>query len=266
MITGRETEPAIYAVQADGSGLRFITQGLGQALYPSWSRDGSRVAFASGVGGGDELWVMNPDGSDAHVASSAFPTCGYDYTSLTWAPSGDRLAAECWGDVSIFDLRNGESHPLPLSLRPFASDPDWSPDGERIAISGPNYGGVSVVNPDGTGLAPLLSNAADASWSPDGQRLAFFAIEEDHAYIMVANADGSDRTRVTSDSIAYFVGPTWSPDGKWLAFHGESTLCSNAGTPSEHCYTHWSVYVVRADGTGLKRITPDSLEASRPAW
>jgi TolB protein len=265
-MTGHQTQPAIYAVQADGSGLRLITQGAGQALYPSWSRDGSRVALASSVGGGSQLWVMNADGSDAHLASSAFPTCGYSWTSLTWAPSGDRLAAECWGDVSIFDLRSGESYPLPGSSRPWASDPDWSPDGKRIAISRPDYGGVSVVNPDGTGLAPLLSNASDATWSPDGEKLAFAAIEVDHAYVMVANVDGSGRTKVTPDSIAYFEAPTWSPDGKWLAFHGMSALCSRAGTPSEYCYTHWSIYVVRADGSGLKRLTPDSLESSRPSW
>lgn len=118
------------------------------------------------------------------------------------------------GDVSLFGLRSVESYPLPGSSRPWASDPVWSPDGKHLAVWGPNSGRVSVVNPDGTGLAPLLSNAADATWSPDGQRLAFFAVEDDHAYIMIANADGSNRTRVMPDSIAYFVGPLWSPDGK----------------------------------------------------
>ncbi len=265
-MTGHQTQPAIYAVQADGSGLRFITQGAGQALYPSWSRDGSLVAFSSSVGGGSQIWVMNPDGSDAHVASDEFSTCGYTYTSLTWAPSGDRLAAECWGDVSIFDLRSGQSHPIPVSSRPWPSDPDWSPDGKRLAVSVPNNGGVSVVNPDGTGLAPLLSNATDATWSPDGKRLAFVVSAVDHEYIMIANADGSGRTRVTPDSIAFFEAPTWSSDGKWLAFHALTTLCSRAGTPSQYCYTHYGIFVVRADGSGLKRLTPDSLEASRPSW
>ena len=269
-LTGQVGMSAIYAVQADGSGLRLITRGAGQARAPSWSRDGMRVAFASGVEeafSAYEIWLMNADGSDAHAASSSFPTCGNGYTSLTWAPAGDRLGAECWADISIFDLRTGESYSLSDRLGARTSTPDWSPDGKHLAISGPGSGEVSIVNPDGTGLAPLLSNAADAAWSPDGKRLGFFAVEGWHASILVANSDGSGRSRVTPDSLGPLGGPAWSPDGKWLVFHDESPLCSDVGSPpSEYCYLHESLYVVRADGTGLRQITPDTLEAVQPAW
>jgi hypothetical protein len=46
--------------------------------------------------------VMDADGSNAHRASDKFPDCGYDYRSVTWAPDGSRLAAECFWDVRIF--------------------------------------------------------------------------------------------------------------------------------------------------------------------
>lgn len=270
IFSGRATRSAIYAMRADGSGIRLITQGAWPAFYPSWSRDGARVAFASGGGGispAQALWVMNPDGSDAHLASSAFPTCGYGYKSLTWAPSGERLAASCLGNTLIFDLRNGESYSLSERLGTSTSNPDWSPDGKRIALSGPDGDEVLVTNPDGTGLAPLLSNAAVAVWSPNGEKLAFLTVEDGRLSIMVANSDGSHRVRIAPDSIAYSMGPTWSPDGQWLAFPGGSNVCTNVGSPpSEYCYTHRSIYTVRADGTGLRRITPDSLEASSPAW
>ena len=259
--------PAIYTVRPDGSGLRLLTYGLGQALYPAWSRDGSRIAFVSGITAGSELWLMSPDGSNAHLASAQLPTCGYGWTSITWAPDGNRLAGECFWHVSVFDLNADTARSVTDPLQATLVDPDWSPNSDWLAVGDPFSPDLSRVSVDGTQRLLLLSNAADPSWSPDGQRIAFMGGAGQPNGIYIANADGSGRTRVTVPDSAYDEGPTWSPDGQWIAFHRVSTLCADVGSPpARTCIPHWSVYVVRQDGAGLRRLTPDTLQASRPSW
>lgn len=245
-------EPGIYSVQADGSELRLLTNGVRQALYPAWSRDGSLIAFSSGQTRGNELWLMNADGTHPHPAG-AFPPCGSDYVSLTWSPTANRLAAECSGNTRVFDFRTGASYSLSDAINSAIVQPDWSPNENRLAFGKGSFGDVFSVPADGTSPASvLITHASDVAWSPDGSRLAFVG----DGGIFIANVDGSGRKQLTT---AWDDGPTWSPDGRWLAFHRVSSLCVECGP-------HWAVYAVRTDGTGLRRLTPDSLLASRPAW
>jgi TolB protein len=264
------TEPAIYSVRLDGSGLQRLTSGGGQALYPAWSRDGRQIAFSSGITAGSELWVMAADGGNARRLSPDFRDCGYGYTSLTWDPSATRLAAECFGNVSVFDVRSGTATSVSTGLEDTMTDPDWSPDGTRLAFTAPSSPDVFTRAPDGSGRARLLSDASDPAWSPNGSRLAF--VGGTTPGIFVANVDGTGRTRLTSpEDAAFDEGPTWAPDGQWLAFHRRSTVCVPPTVPptvlpDRVCFPHWSVFVVRSDGSGLRRLTPDSLYATRPAW
>jgi len=256
---GNIGKPVIYVVRGDGSGLRVLANGLGDVRSAAWSRDGARVAFASG----GDLWIVNADGSDPHRASSGFPQCFFDYTSISWAPTGDRLAAQCFEDTSIFDLRSGTSYSLSALTALKILNPDWSPDGTRLAFGGPFIRDVSAVGVDGTGLTRLVEAASDPAWSPDGRQLAFVWREKTRQSIYVANVDGSNRRTVTTpDSVTFDGAPTWSPDGRWLAFQRLSASCA----PPSDCIGHFSLYVVRLNGTGLLRLTPDSLEATLPSW
>jgi Tol biopolymer transport system component len=253
--------PGIYSVRADGSDLRLLTRGAGHALYPAWSRDGSQIAFASSPTGGAELWIMDADGSNPHNAG--FPSCVYDYRSLTWAPTGDQLAAECFRDTQIFDLRSGQVRSLSTALGMQMADPDWSPTDDRMAFGSPFSTEVLAASADGQSPPTvLLGTASDPAWSPDGQHLAFVG----GGAIHIARADGSGRRPLTHPDSAFDEGPTWSSDGRFLAFHRFRRLCAMVGTPPvETCELHWAVYSIRADGRFQRRLTPDSLLATRPA-
>jgi Tol biopolymer transport system component len=112
-------------------------------------------------------------------------------------------------------------------------------------------GGIWAVNPDGTGLRPIIWNEADnfRYWdvdvSPDGRRLAVaiagpvtgFIPEDIDIYLM--DSDGRNWIQLTSGRVTHDVAPSWSPDGGRIAFTSEG-----------------HVFVINTDGSGLIDLGP----------
>jgi len=149
---------------------------------------------------------------------------------------------------------------------PGAENPIWSPDGATIAFDAAAGKGVNIFTVS-RGMDPAqlpLSVGAfngDPAYSADGAQISFDQDTGPSAPtvhgIFIANADGSNARRVTTGirtTHAYDTQSQWSPDGKRLAF----TRVKNG--------TQAAVFVVNIDGTGLKRLTPWSLDAANPDW
>jgi Tol biopolymer transport system component/PKD repeat protein len=135
-----------------------------------------------------------------------------------------------------------------------AMQPTWSPDGSRVAFT--RGGDVWTVDADGTGAQQLTHHTAfdgGPSWSPDGLSIAFFSTRTGSgSQLFLMNADGTGETQLTSaPSVTQANFPDWSPDGSAVAFAGSTSL--GVG-----------VHVVRADGTGLTRVT--TANDSFPSW
>ncbi len=147
-----------------------------------------------------------------------------------------------------------------IAERPNASGPAWSPDGSKIAFEGGNgHEDIYVIAPAGTGATRLTADGASTSpaWSPDGTRIAFAREVSGQADIYVMNADGTRVTRLTRDHLMEYT-PTWSPDGSGLAFMGYAKAASGRSPSPTH------LYVMNADGSGMRRIGPD--DAATPRW
>jgi dipeptidyl aminopeptidase/acylaminoacyl peptidase len=147
-----------------------------------------------------------------------------------------------------------------------AAEPDWSPDGMRIAfvLSTPEHlgayagdGDVYVMNADATGVTKLTDGlrAAHPAWSPDGTRLAF--VRDQGSSLVVMNADGSHvrEVRVHGKAFPPYQWPAWSPDGTRIAFQA---------SPSKGVDTN-GVYVTNLDGQETMRVSP-GLSDGYPAW
>jgi Tol biopolymer transport system component len=145
---------------------------------------------------------------------------------------GGRLAFEVDGEV--FTMRIDGSERTQLTRTPVGGqsfEPDWSPDGSRIAFSRGGGEGLRVwaMAADGTGAEPLTTpgkEAGDASphWSPDGSRVAFvryrFGDDDISSTIAVVDvATGRERTLVPQPGRFSSLGePVWSPDGSRMAY------------------------------------------------
>src|SRR5262245_8094204 len=258
---------ALLATPAFGIGERLLALIEGaparpEVQSPVWSPDGRRIAFVNRRDG-RALYVMNADGSGLRIVARV-----QRLATPAWSPDGRRIVFQGWGDGEVYVVNADGSGQRTLARR--GSAPAWSPDGRRIAfvITGKLY----VVNADGSGHRALRrlgrgGGGASLAWSPDGRKL-LLVVEATSApgcgycwRLWVLNADGSglrDLTRNLGSSRGFGAWPAsdavWSPDGRKIAF-----VRLNTGH---------GVYVVNADGSGMRKLTPKPKGAvyAAPAW
>jgi Tol biopolymer transport system component len=263
----------IYIINADGSGLRRLTNGMD----PAWSPDGTKVAFARWRDPRG-IYVIDEDGSNETLLF------GWSQAKApAWSPDGSRIVfTRRYGgqekDVELFPGWTLPAHPwwklglvrvedryfTDLLCYDHSFSPTWSPDpstgsgqrGKVIAYDS-DYG-LHLTSPDGAfggqsydrSLNALSTDVRDTSpaWSPDGTRIAFMFKQHDHQEIYVMNADGSNRVRLTHEELFIprppnNVSPAWSPDSRHIAFFTDRN--SEPGSSE----LKWELYVMNADGS-----------------
>jgi Tol biopolymer transport system component/uncharacterized RDD family membrane protein YckC len=221
-------------------------------------------------GRADEIFVMNPDGSDqtnlTHTSADEFDP--------VWSPDGTRIVyarrTSADADADIFVMNADGSGQRNLTDNPTDDEaPSWSPDGKRIAFAGERDRtdqspfDVFVMNADGSDQTNLTKNSpgwnVDPDWSPEGTRIAYARSTSADAAtdIFVMNADGGDPTALTHTSVAAEYEPAWSPDGTKLAFTRAPTPLPLGG----------QISVMNADGSGQRNLTnnPDD-QYTGPSW
>src|SRR5579871_4403811 len=150
-------------------------------------------------------------------------------------------------------------------------NPAWSPKGNWIAFTSERAGSADIylVHPDGTGLARLTDDPAyddQAAFSPDGDKIVFVSTRGGgRANLWILDRKTRQVKQLTSGAGGDFR-PAWSPDGKWIAFS------SDRGSHLPAAKGRWErlhlvdIYVIRPDGTGLKRISKHGGFCGNPKW
>jgi Tol biopolymer transport system component len=210
----------IYVVNRDGTGLAKITSTAGDDDNPSWSPDGTKIAFRSLRGGrfGD-IWVMDADGGNAvNLTPDPVPDTRDDRRPA-WSPDGTRIAfsSNRAGTYDIWIMGADGSDPVALSsTRDYDTEPTWSPDGIRLAFrrSDDNTSDIMVVFAVG-GFARRLSlpgHELMPAWSPKGDVIAFayFAPFTTGPQIYTMRPEGSGLTlRTTEPAWNGGIEPRW---------------------------------------------------------
>ena len=216
--------------------MQRLTTDIATDFDPTWSPDGTHLAFRSQRDGNDEIYVMNPDG-----------TCQTNLTkspegdwSPAWSPDGKRIAFARFFDSNPFTdiaIMSADGSVLQRLTTQGGEYPVWSPDGTRIAFASASDGNyeIYVMNADGTNQIRLTDQLAydmSPSWSPDGKHIVFdtqrdsyppaeVGIGPEFEIHMIA-ADGSKDIRLTKNEDEDRF-PSWGPNG-WIAFSRNGSL------------------------------------------
>jgi len=150
-------------MRADGKNPHAITHR--DDIDPTWSPDGSRIAFASSRTGQRQLFIMNADGSDITQITDLNNMGGRS----TWSPDGTKLAFYRGpeGDHNIFVVDVNTKEVTRLTGGGDNLGPSWSPDGNWIAFTSFRDGNneIYIMHPDGTGVTRLTNNST-SDWQP----------------------------------------------------------------------------------------------------
>jgi tol-pal system beta propeller repeat protein TolB len=153
----------LWVMKPDGKNPHPITNK--DDIDPTWSPDGSKIAFASSRSGARQLFVMNADGSNITQVTNLSNMGGRS----TWSPDGTRLAFYRGpaGDHNIFIINVDGNGLVQLTDGGDNLGPSWSPDGNWIAFTSFRDGNneIYVIHPDGTGLTRLTVNSI-SDWQP----------------------------------------------------------------------------------------------------
>lgn len=252
----------VCIMNADGSGMRRLTtEDDKRHYYASLSPDGQSVLYSSyRENNVYEIYRLDlNDGSVDRLTNKLGVLTGPEFSPDGTAIAFARGNAKGKYQVMVMD-RNGKD----VSNLPKASgwDPTWSPDGKQILFaSGPESGvQLFVVDRDGKNLhsvTNLPSIRGRSDWSPDGQLIVTYAGPSWHREVYIMNVDGSNAHQLTPGG-GNSQGPTFSPDGKWVAFtayfdqYGDDHGCE--------------IYVIRTDGTDLRRLTNNDYCDYQPRW
>jgi len=187
----------LYTIPIGGGKATRLTSGMAWDAMPRWSPDGRAIAFVSDRDGGDNLWLVRPDGSGARRITRELDNA---LSSPAWTPDGQYLVARRFG-------------PYPTAENYLTNVPLW-----MYHVNGGS--GVQLFP-----SAPTRkSTNTGAAVSPDGRTVYLsshaggYGGENFGAYQLVA----FDRERGTETALTAAAGgafrPVVSPDGRWLAY------------------------------------------------
>jgi Tol biopolymer transport system component len=228
-------------------------------MLPRWSPDRKRIAFTRNVSAQvNELWVVNADGSAPHRVTDIVA----GRTRTAWSPDGEKIAVlaktASAPQIEVVTLAD-PGRPLRLTDDPAGKDdPAWC--GSRVAFWSKRSGTQQIYTVDAAkgGAWTQVTHAAhdvnDPSFSPDCKTMAF----TDQPSVLgrsiwLTPADGTGTPRRLVRDTEPDMDATFSPNGAWIAFARGAT-------------TKQSVWAVRADGSGLRRLSSGDLGIAHPDW
>lgn len=250
----------IFTMPISGGKATALRTGLPYEVQPRFSPDGSKILFTSDAGGGDNIWIMNRDGSDARqLTSENFRLLN----NAVWMPDGNSIiarkhftsgrslgAGEMWqyhiagdGGIQLTERKNDQQD---------VNEPSVSPDGRYLYYSEDMYpGGMFQYNKDpnkqiyvikrydfetgqNTTITGGPGGAARPQVSPDGTKLAFVKRVRTKSVLYIHDLQTGQEwpvyDQLSKDQqeawaiFGVYPGFSWMPNNKELVFWSEGKI------------------------------------------
>ena len=223
----------------------------------------AKIVFTSTQDGGNQIYTMNPDGSNQINLSR---NNVWD-TEPVWSPDGEQILfvsdRDGLSDLYVMDA-DGRGVRKVFGDNEYRTDPTWSPDGKQIAYAQgeePNRA-IYIATING-GSVQKLTDGFMPSWSPDGHEIVFVVGGVRHARLSIFSLRTRTTKTLLQNKMPWVVYPSWSPRGNKIAF-------SKINGSFQQGFLSWSraqLYIVNRDGIGLHQITKDEKAvAMEPTW
>jgi len=275
----------LYTLPIAGGQARPLTHSIAWEMQARWSPDGRRIAYISDAGGGDNVWVMNADGTDAKAVTKE------DFRLLytpAWSPDGQYIAARKHftgsrslgsGEIWLYHA-SGAGKGVQLNEKPNwqkdLGEPAFSPDGRYVYFSQDvTPGSQFEYNKDSNGeifdiqridlhdgsVEPFVTGQGGAVRpvpSPDGRQLAFVRRVRNQSTLFVKDLVTGQETpawghleRDMQESWSVqgvYPGFAWTPDSKAIVVWAQGKL--------------WRVDPARRDATEIPFHVKDTREVT----
>jgi len=262
--------PQIWIINANGTGLRQVTNSQWGACQPDWSPDGQRLVFISPCEENQEvydtasLFIINADGSGLEELSTS-DGGGFD---PAWSPDGKTILFTSVRNIfrpQIFKIDLDTQEVIRLSVDDWRdSQPEWYPDSSKVLFVTTRNGPYQLwtMNADGSEQVRFSASGdlwdTHPAWSPDAS-VIYFTQRSQGGVPRLMGARYPDGG--TAEFKIYQVHGSIpmreadiSPDGYWLAFESWPK-------DSQH-----DIYILTASGSDLTQITIDEAFDFDPAW
>lgn len=239
----------IYAMNANGSDIKRLTDDPANDSYASWSPDATKIAFASNRSGKFAIYVKDLKGSRMVRLTNGKVDCAFP----AWSPNGRKMAfmsKRTNGTWQIYVMNaDGTREKRLTNNKANDYNPAWSPDASMIAFESDRDGNdldeIYTIGINGRNERRVTNNNAEnindvfPTWVTIDQ-ISISAVKDRRVDVFIMSKEGSNR-RLLIERASY---GRWSPDRSKIAFISQS----DKDKPSQ-------IYVMNADGSGKTQLT-----------
>jgi TolB protein len=254
--TGKGARYALMVADSDGYNPQTVVRSREPLLSPSWSPDGSKIAYVSFEHGNSAIYVQDVTTGSRRLVSGKRGING----APNFSPDGRRLAMslsfEGNPEIYVMDLGSGALTRLTNSLA-IDTEPDWMPDGSSLVFTSDRSGKPQLYQVPASGGTPLRLtfqgqyNAA-ASVSYDGSKIAMVQGNGNVYRIVIMDKSLGDQVKFVSPG-SLDESPSFAPNASMLLY------ASTEGS-------HGVLYAVSADGRVRQRLVLSDGDVREPAW
>jgi Ca2+-binding RTX toxin-like protein len=226
-------------MNANGTGVTKVTGSGAEEAQPTWSPDGTTIAYARCTAG-CSIWSIHVDGTNATRL-----TYGGTIDSFpAWSPLGGRIAfrrpsrlGNCIALRTVRPDGTDNTSLTPCQNGRFDQMAAWSPDGRLIAFTSfvSGVGRLTLIRPDGS-HRHIIGRGLDPGWAPDGQKLVFTgALARIRVPVRTSGPSGGDVIEISEKGVT----PAWQPlactltgtsgDDDLVGTPGDDVICAGAG-------------------------------------